>query len=639
MLEAIRKRAQGILAWVIVGLIAIPFTLWGVNSYFREGGTAIAASVNGEDITIPEFRMAFRSYLQQMRALMGANSPEGMSDNPAVKREVLNSLIEQRLVLDAVVKLGLGISDSALNQVIRANKAFQDEKGQFDSQRYENVLRGEELEPVTYEARLRLALLRDQLISTLHRSAFVTQQELENIARLQDQKREIGYGIIPTSKFHDTIHIGEDELHQYYEDHPNEFHAPEQVIINYLRLTEKSLAKDISVNEQTLRDFYERTKNQYTVPEQRRASHILIPVADQNDKAALQAAREKAEAVLERLKGGEPFEKVAKEVSKDAGSAKKGGDLGFFGHGIMDPAFEKAVFSMKKIGAVAGPVLSKFGYHVIELTGIRPTKVKSFKEIRKELAQTYRQQQVENQFYDKSESLDNLTYENPFSLEVAAKSLGLSIETSEPFTREGGTGIAANPKVAAAAFSEEVLKEGMNSQTVELGLNDLVVLRVKKDIPAHIRPFEDIRKEIQEKLILEQTRARAQKLGESLVKRLQQGESPKSILAGQGITWNEKKVYARTASADIQPEILKRVYRLPRPQSKTPMFTGQSLESGDYVVLGLYSVQDGDLSKLDKKAHQSLAQTIERNRGKMIYDDFVEEMKAKASIEIYPKNL
>src|SRR5699024_11007681 len=232
----------------------------------------IAASVNGEDITIPEFRMAFRRYLQQMRALMGANFPEGMSDNPAVKREVLNNLIEQRLVLDTVVKLGLGISDSALSQVIRTNQAFKDEKGQFDSQRYENVLRGEGLEPITYEARLRLALLSDQLISTLRRSAFATQQELESIARLQDQKREIGYGIIPTSKFHDTIHIDEDKLHQYYEDHPNEFRAPEQVVINYLRLTEKSLAKDISVNEQTLRDFYERTKDQYTVPEQRRAS-------------------------------------------------------------------------------------------------------------------------------------------------------------------------------------------------------------------------------------------------------------------------------------------------------------------------------------------------------------------------------
>jgi peptidyl-prolyl cis-trans isomerase D len=638
MLEAIRNRAQGILAWVIVGLIAIPFTLWGINNYFRDGGEAIAASVNGEEITIPEFRTALQRYIQQMRFLMGPTFSEEMLDDPAIKRNVLDGLIEQRLVLNAATELGLGMSDSELSQVIRANEAFQNEQGQFDSHRYENVLDSEGLTPVAYEARLRLALLSEQLVSTLRLSAFVTQQELEDIVRLQRQEREIGYGIIPSSKFHDAIHISDGELHQYYDDHLNEFRTPEQLVVNYLRLTIGSIAEDIAVDEQTLRDFYKETKNQYIVPEQRRASHILIQISQPDDEAARQVAQEKAKETLERLQAGESFEEIAKEVSNDLGSAKKGGDLGFFGRGVMDPAFEDATFSLKKVGALSAPILSKFGYHIIKLTGIQSAEVKSFEEVRKELAQKYRQQLAEEHFYEQAETLDNLTYENPFTLEVAAEAIGLPIKTSEPFSQGGGGGIATNPKVLAAAFSEEVLQEGMNSQAIELGPNDLVVLRINKHLPADIQPFEEVHKKIREKLTLKQVKAKTRERGELLIERLQQGKAPKAIFAEEGMAWNKKKFYARSGT-ELQPEILKMAYKLPHPQPKTPTFAGQSLESGDYVVLGLYAVQDGDLSKLDEKARQSLIQEIERMRGEIAYRGFIEEIKSEAGIKIYTESL
>jgi peptidyl-prolyl cis-trans isomerase D len=306
----------------------------------------------------------------------------------------------------------------------------------------------------------------------------------------------------------------------------------------------------------------------------------------------------------------------------------------------MDPAFEKEVFSLKEVGALSKPVLSKFGYHIIQLTGIQPGKVKSFEEVRKELVEKYRQQRAEDQFYEKADTLDNLTYENPSSLEIAAEALGLSVETSKPFSQSGGSGIAANPKVVAAAFSEEVLQEGMNSQAIELGPNDLVVLRINRNIPAHIQPFEELHKKIREKLTLEQTKVKAQELGETFIKHLQQGESPEVIFAKEGMTWNEKKFYARNnTNSDIQSEVLKIAYRLPHPQPENPAFAGQPLESGDYVVLGLYSVRDGELGKLDEKAHQSLVQEIERGRGEIAYRDFIEEMKSGANIKIYAENL
>lgn len=637
MLEAIRSRAQGIFAWVIVGLITIPFALWGINNYFRDGGEALAASVNGEEITTREFRAAFQRYTQQLRFLMREGFSEEMLDDPATKQRVLEGLIEQRLVLDAAGELGLGMSDSELSKVIHNNEAFQDETGQFDFQRYESVLNSQGLTTAAYEARLRLSLLSEQLASTLHLSAFATQQEMEDIARLRHQEREIGYGIVPSSKFRDAIQISDEELRQYYEEHPDEFRTPERVAVDYLRLTAKSLATDIPVDEQTLRDLYAESKDQFGTPEQRRASHILVQVPQGGDDAARQAAREKAEEALRRLQQGEPFEEVAKEVSEDPGSAQQGGDLGFFGRGVMDPAFEEAAFSLEKVGDLSEPVLSKFGYHIIQLTGIQRGEAPSFEEVREELAQKYRQQLAEEHFYEQAETLDNLTYENPFTLEVAAEALELPIETSEPFSRSGGSGIGANPKVVTAAFSEEVLQEEMNSRTLELGPNDLVVLRVKKHFPADIKPFEEVREKIQENLTLERVKAKAREQGDALVERLRQGEAPESVFAGEE-AWNEKKFYSRRGEG-IPREILKMAYGLPHPQSESPVFAGQPLGSGDYAVVGLYTVKDGDLKQLDEKARQSLAQEVEQMHGQVAYRGFIDELRAEADIKIYRDNL
>lgn len=306
----------------------------------------------------------------------------------------------------------------------------------------------------------------------------------------------------------------------------------------------------------------------------------------------------------------------------------------------MDPAFEQAVFSLKQVGDLSKPILSKFGYHIIKLTGIQPGKAKSFDEVREELAQKYRQQQAEDQFYEKADILDNLTYENSSSLEMAAEALGLMIETSKPFPRGGGSGIAANPKVVAAAFSEEVLEEGINSQAIELGPNDLVVLRVNRSIPAYIQPFEEIQKEIKEKLTRSEAKTKIQELGEEFIKRLQQGESPEIVFAEEGVNWSEKRFYTREdINADIPPEILITAYGLSRSELEGSVFAGQLLKTGDYAVLGIYSVRDGDFNKLDEKTRQSLIQEIERSRGEITYRSFIEGIKSKAKIKLYPENL
>jgi peptidyl-prolyl cis-trans isomerase D len=258
--------------------------------------------------------------------------------------------------------------------------------------------------------------------------------------------------------------------------------------------------------------------------------------------------------------------------------------------------------------------------------------------VRDELKEKYRQQLAEEQFYEQAETLENLTYESPFTLEVAAEALDLPIKTSEPFSAEGGSGIAANPKVVSAAFIEEVLQERMNSQAIELRPNELVVLRVKQHLPEDVQPFAEVQEQIEKKLSAEQARAKAKKLGEGLIERLQKGKAPEKVFPAAGLTWNEKQVTTRTGS-EIQPEILNLAYQLSHPQPDTPIFSGQPLAEGDYAVVGLYGVQDGELSEQDEEARQSLLQELERIHGDLAYQGFIGEMKASAKVKVYTENL
>ncbi|CAH9019012.1 SurA N-terminal domain-containing protein [Candidatus Nitrosacidococcus sp. I8] len=637
MLGAIRDRAKGILSWVIVGLIAIPFTLWGINNYFQDKGETIAASVNGKEITLVEFRTAFQRYTQQMRMLMGDSFSETTLDDPKVRKKVLNELIEQRLLIEEIGRLKLAMNDSDLIQVIGDNQAFHDENGVFDNRLYQSVLGTQGLTPALYESKLRTSILSDQLISALALSAFVTQEELKDIARLRFQKREIGYGIIPAAQFNDSIEINEDKLHQFYEDYKEDFRVPNQVVINYLHLKGETLAKEAPISEEELQAFYEETKAQYTKPEQRRVSHILISLAPDASEKDKQAAQERIDAILVTLKD-KSFEEVAKEDSQDSGSARNGGDLGFFGKGTMDPAFEEAAFSLKNVGDITDPVLSKFGYHIIKLTDTHTGEVKAFDQVKEDLVAKYRQRKVEDEFYEKADTLDNLAYENPSSLEIAANALGLPIETSNPFSKDGlGTaGIMTNPKIIETAFSEEVLDEGVNSQTIELGDHNLVVLRINKSIPTHIPEFSDIHEKVQAKMILAESKIKAETLGQQLIKQLEQGEWPQAIFGVKNVDWHKKEFYTHNFfDTQINPEVLRVVYDSNRPKSEIPIFTGDFLSNGDYAVLGIYKVEDGVFDKLDENVRKGLTQEIERSRGEIAYRSFVEGLKEKAKIKIY----
>ncbi|HEX9802120.1 MAG TPA: SurA N-terminal domain-containing protein, partial [Gammaproteobacteria bacterium] len=485
MLEFIRSRARGWFAWVIVGMIIIPFALWGINSYISGGGgDTSVARVGGAEISQGQLQNAFQQRRQRLQEMFGGTLPAMFSDE-MIRGQVLEQLIEQEILVQVARDNGMRIGDSILAQTITGIDAFHEE-GRFSNTRYQQLLRAQGMMPGMFEQRVRRDMLAAQYTGGISATSFITDADIDNYLRLQQQQRSVGYLTVASARFSDEVEISEDEIADYYQQQAQEFMQPERVKVDYLELNIDDLAKAITVDETAMRERYEARRINYASDEQRQASHILVQVPASAGDEQVNAQQSKAEAILARIRQGEAFADLAKAESDDPGSAGQGGDLGFFGRGVMDPAFEEAAFALKK-GEVSELVRSSFGFHIIKLTDVRGGEVKPFEEVRAELQKEIQLERAEQQYYEMAEQLANLTYEHPESLGIAAEELQLPIKTSPFFTRDGGPGIAAEPKVTGAAFSEEILARGNNSETIELGRNHMVVLRLNDHQPESLR--------------------------------------------------------------------------------------------------------------------------------------------------------
>jgi len=473
MLTSIRENISGWIAWLIVILISIPFALWGVNSYFEAQSTVVVAEGSGVEITDRQLKDTLDRQAQRLRSQFGAQVAARMVEDPAYKQQVLDSLIEQQLLREDIRDRGFRLSDAQLRQVIENTPDFQVD-GKFSADRYARLLSTSRATPAQYENSIRIEKAMGQLAAGLERSALVMPSRVNDLLSLKGQQRDVAYALFSPSAYVDKVEISDARIRQYYDENKERYRSPEMVSVDYVVLSVPGLAEDIEPDETRLKEYYEDNKDQYRTEEQRRARHVLIAVTGK-DEADWTTARDKAQALAEKARGGADFAALAKENSDDPGSARKGGDLGFFGRGIMTAEFDKKVFSMAT-GEVSDPVKTPFGYHVIKLEEIRPASVKGFDEVRDQILEAVRREEAENRFYELAETFNNLAYEQPDSLEPAAEALNVKVQSSPLFSREGGEGLFANPKVVQAAFSEQVLDEGK-----KISLSNKVFKRVWPD--------------------------------------------------------------------------------------------------------------------------------------------------------------
>lgn len=595
MFDSVRNNKK--IVQIFLALITLPFAFFGVDSYVRNSGAGSdLASVGDTKITIPQFEQALRERQDQLRQQLGANFKPEMMNTPEARLGVLDSLIDRRLLLLEADKNRLQTSDSALREVISKIPALQ-ENGQFSMERYASALRAQGMSEPQFEARVRQDITLQQLVGAVVDTAFVSDYQADALVRLQSEERQFSEFRISPEQFADKVKIDSAEVKKYYEENPTLFQVPEQIKAEYLVLSLDAMLPQVKVDEGDVKAWYEGHKDRYQRAEERRASHILITIDGDSDKAK---AKTKAEEVLKEVrKSPAKFDELAKQYSQDPGSAQNGGDLGFIGRGMMVKPFEDAVFKQKE-GDISDLVQSEFGYHIIKLTGINPGSLRTLDEVRPEIEGELQLQAASRKFAEAAEAFNNTVYEQSDSLQPAAEKFKLKIQQSGWVPRNldpkaaAALGVLANPKILAALFSDDVVKNKRNTEVVEISSNTLLAARVREHIPASSKPFDSVKADIEKLLKSREAAAMARDSGETKLAELKKGGDDK-------LAWTPAKNASRGKRSEFQPATLQTIFKA--DVQKLPSYAGAWV--GDsYTLFKILKVSQPD--KIDVAVRQGL---------------------------------
>lgn len=608
MLQVIRDRAQGVIAWIIIILIVVPFALWGINQYIQDDTVLSAAKVDDVEVALQDFQRSYQNERNLRKRMLGNRFDPSQLDDAAIKQSAIDRLVDATVLANSASKAGFVVSNAQLAMDIRNMREFQ-VNDRFDQARYASLLQSIGMNQAAFEHDLRQQFLTEELMSGVREGEFILPKEADAYGKLNRQRRSFDYLVIPAKAFEKGIEISDADIKAAYDQDQDRYKTPEQVTVSFIELSRQALARKIpEPSDDVLKQLYADRQAEFGQPEQRHAHHILVEVPKDADEATVNKAAKKAEALRKKILGGESFEKVAKKESSDVGSAKSGGDLGFFERGMMTKPFEDAVFSMKP-GDVSEPVRSEFGFHIIRLDDIKKAAVKPFDEVRGRLLRDYRTSKAEDEFFENADRLTDLVYEHPDTLEVAAKELGLEIQTSEPFTRQTGTGIASEDAVRNAAFAPEVLTQGNNSEALQLDSGSrLVVLRVKQHEASHQQDLKSVSAEIRKALVNKAAAEKTGKKGEEMVKALRDGTAPKTVAKELGQDWRSSGLIQR--SGDGVPEAVReQAFTMPKPEKAgSDVVSGVTLDDGGYALIRLHSVDDK--SAVEKKPGETDADVV-----------------------------
>ena len=592
MFDSVRNNKK--IVQIFLALITLPFAFFGVDSYVKNSGAGSdLASVGDTKITFPQFEQSMRERQDQLRQSLGANFKPEMMNTPEAKLSVLNSLVDQRLLLLEADKNRLQTSNEALREVISRIPAVQ-EDGKFSMSRYEAALRSQNMSQPQFEAKLRQDLTLQQLIGAIGDTAFVSDTQAEALLRLQSEVREYSELKIAPEQFADKVKIDALAAQKYYDDNKARFEVPEQVRAEYLVLSLDALLAQVTVSDAEVKAWYDGHKDRYEQSEERRASHILIVTNGDTDK---EKAKAKAEEVLKEVhKSPARFAELAKQYSQDPGSAQKGGDLGFFGRGMMVKAFEDIVFKQKD-GEISDLVQSDFGYHIIKVTGIKPGKLRPLDEARGEIVAELKAQAASRKFAEAAEAFTNTVYEQSDSLAPAAEKFKLKVEKSGLIGRDSdpAQGPLAHPKLLSALFSEDAIKNKRNTEAVEVAPNTLVAARVVEHVAATSVAFDTVKADIEKLLKAQEAAALAKAAGEARLVELNKGGD--DAKAG----WSPVKSASRMQARDLPPAALQALFKA--DVQKLPAYVGASV-GGSYALYKIVKVNQ--LEKVDAEKLKGL---------------------------------
>ena len=636
MLQFIRDNATGWIAWGIVILISIPFALWGIHQYVTPETTVAVATVDDTEIGYYDFQRRYAQRRQQLRSILGAGLI-GPEEDARLRRDVLDSMIDSEVLVRSAVAAGMRVGDELLASTIQTQDVFQSGGG-FSQAVYEGWLRSQGYSPGGFEENLRRSLLEQQIALGISQSEFLSDSGLRDAVRVQMQTRTFSLLTIPASDF-EAPEPTDSQIRDHFDRHRGEYMAPERLRLRYLEISLDEIAAGVKADDTELRALFDAEPERFVTPEKREVSHILVSVPADADEDDVARARERLVALKDRIAAGESFDDLARDNSDDPGSAGAGGSLGFIERGMMVPEFEMAAFTLAT-HEVSDPVRSSFGWHLVKVTSVQQSRNAAFEEVRDQVLAQYQSREAERIYAERVDTLANVTYENPESLEAGARELALPIRESGPVTRDGQTDdpVASQPAVLAAAFSSDVLVDGNNSEPIEFEPGRVVVVRAFDHQPARELSLEEARADVAAGLQREARREAGVDRGRALLEDLRNGRDADAVAAGAGLEWSRYENVSR-AGGGVAAQLLEVAFRMPRPNFGTAQFDGVLDDYGDFVIVALSRVDNGEVSSMNDDETRALRRTLELDNGRTMVEAFVRGRRQSADVEVIEQNL
>jgi peptidyl-prolyl cis-trans isomerase D len=633
MLQSIRDalESQKWLTYVVLGALAIIFAAWGaygiVNLSF--GGADYAAKAGGDEISVEEARNQWQREQGALQQRYGADIPA--QQKAAFQDEMLEGMVRNLLVTERSHDLGYRVSTDMLHSAITSEPRFQ-VAGQYSPDAAKLVLQQMGISVDTFESQMRGALQRNQLEQAIAVSDFITPRELERMRALQDEQREVRYALLPADKFAGDAKIDDAAVQAYYQAHEKDYMTPESAHIQYGELRLDQVASQQAISNEDLRAAYEKNKSTYVNPERRRSRQILITGKD--DAAALKQAQD----VLAQAKAGKDFAQLAKQYSKDVGSADNGGELGWLtrkGLEELQKPLADALFSMSR-GETRGPIKTDLGYHILNLEEIDPGSVKTFEEARPELEADLKRNRAADRFGEVQEQLQSKLQQPGASLDVLAKEYGLQTGDIPQYLRGGGGGALQDVQsVQDLVFGDAAVNVGQLGGPALAGEDRLIVIRLLDRKKPQLKALAEVHDSIAADLRKQAGTEAANKAAESALAKLDGGASFDEVTKQLAVTSEPAKFIGRSEQA-VPAQLLTAVFAAPKPTAAgKPVYRAVRMTTGGAALFALTALrtQPGDQ---DKQVNGLLARQAASRLGEQDIAAYVDEVRRTTDVK---KNL
>jgi len=570
MLGTIRRKSKGWIAYLIVGIIAVPFTLFGIQQYVGGSANSVIAIVDGEDITVNTYYQEFNTQQRNLQQQLGSSYSAEI--DYALRQSLIDTLINEKLLENFTNSMNLVTLDEEVRSLIQSNPVFQVD-GVFSEDRYLQILRLNNFSPLDYELEQSKSMSLDQIKRNLNNSAFLSTVQIEQLNELSSQQREVSFLVINTEKYQDQIVIDQNQISEYFDNNQSNFIEGRKVQVDFVELSLDNIDQQIEPDNDTLQNLYIENEELFTNSEQRRAQHILLEDAN------------KASAILKEIREGGDFSELARIHSKDITTSDEGGDLGLFERELMVPEFDKAVFDMN-VGDISDVVKTDYGYHIIKLNEIRPTTLQSFEEVEGQLLALHKKNVNQKALNELQQELGNLAYEE--SIDAVSDQLGLKLQTSDFFS-EFST--EYEEAFVSTAFSDIVLNDGENSDVIELSKDRFIVMSLADQQPERQKVLVEVEDQIIDILRNLGAKRLIDDLAQTISSSLTSGDDVKvkALMAENNLEWNE--VGWITRNSQLPFNLTGEVYKLSKPNNGEHTYHSHNADANTTIVIDLKAVK------------------------------------------------